>query len=328
MFKKIVLLLIILIQPMLGYPAGTTGASFLKIAPGARPVGMGGAYIAISGDINSLYYNPAGIGNITKLQIGAMHTEWVSDIRYDFAAGAFNMRDGVLGVSLTLLTMGEMEGRGANREQTDDFGAYDFAFAVSYAKDMSYSGSDKSDPYKCRGLIHQAQLGGSLKIIGQKIERETATGIAIDMGIQKKITDNINLGIVVRNFGPGIKFIKEKYNLPLTLGTGAGLTIGGVTLSLDTNYEINDKNIKLSFGTEYLPVKFLSLRGGYLIKFKMQKSKIKMNQNEIKMQNEELNHDGLGGGIGINVLNYSLDYAVVPYSELGTTQRISFIVKF
>jgi len=37
---------------------------------------------------------------------------------------------------------------------------------------------------------------------------------------------------------------------------------------------------------------------------------------------------GLGGGIGIKVLGYNLDYVFVPYAELGTTQRVSFSAKF
>lgn len=303
--RKIILLLILIIQPILLYSGGgKTGATFLKISPGARPAGMGGAYTALTGDLNCLYYNPAGIGVISRPQIGAMHTEWISDIRYDFAAGVFNVREGVIGISATLLTMGEMEGRGANREETEDFTATDFAVQLSYAKSLSNSNL----------------LGGSLKFIRQKIEDETANGIAVDIGLQRKITDSLNFGVTVRNLGPKMKFIQEGYNLPLTLGIGTGLTIGGVTLALDANYEIIDENLKLSFGTEYLPIQFLALRGGY---FLTAIHNTAISDNELFEPK-----NGLGGGIGINVLNYNLDYAVVPYSDLGTTQRISFVVSF
>lgn len=39
--------------------AGTSGLSFLKLGIGARPTGMGEAFTSISGDIFSLYWNPA-----------------------------------------------------------------------------------------------------------------------------------------------------------------------------------------------------------------------------------------------------------------------------
>ena len=40
---------------------GTTGAQFLKIGTGARPVAMGYAFSAVADDLNALYWNPAGL---------------------------------------------------------------------------------------------------------------------------------------------------------------------------------------------------------------------------------------------------------------------------
>ena len=304
--KKIILVVILIVQTINGYCGGSnTGASFLKISPGARPSGMGGAYNALSGDINSIYYNPAGLASILNSQFGAMHTEWIDDIRYEFAAGALGMREGVFGVSATLLTMGELEGRTATGELSDDFRAYDFALQCSYGKSLG----DK-------------RLAGiSLKYIRQSIEEEIANGVAVDLGLQQKLTNNLNLGLSLRNLGPNMKFIEESYNLPLSMGLGAGLNFGGVTLALDTNYEIIDRNMELSFGTEYAPIRFIALRGGYLI------SALKNTSNN-NMGEVFKTKDGLSGGMGIRVLNYSLDYAVVPYSDLGTTQRLSFLIGF
>jgi long-subunit fatty acid transport protein len=303
--RKIILTTIIILQALNVYCSNMqSGAAFLKISPGAKPSGMGGAYSALSGDINCLYYNPAGIASITKSQIGAMHTEWVDDIRYDFAAGAFNLREGVLGVSATLLTMGEIEGRGANREVTGNFTAYDFAVQFSYAKSLNNNNT----------------AGGSLKFIRQSIDDEIANGVAVDIGLQRKVTGNLNLGISVRNLGPKMKFISEGYNLPLTFVSGVGLNLGGITIAFDANYEVIDENLKFSLGTEYVPMQFLSLRGGYFLN--AVKSSVDDDSDMFDPKN------GLGGGLGLNILDYNLDYAVVPYSELGTTQRISFQIGF
>ena len=37
---------------------------------------------------------------------------------------------------------------------------------------------------------------------------------------------------------------------------------------------------------------------------------------------------GLSTGFGFKVRNYLIDYAHVPYGELGDTQRVSFTLKF
>ncbi len=41
--------------------SGLTGAAFLKIGVGARPVALGSSYTTVTGDVNQLFYNPAGI---------------------------------------------------------------------------------------------------------------------------------------------------------------------------------------------------------------------------------------------------------------------------
>ncbi|MFC2061663.1 PorV/PorQ family protein [Elusimicrobiota bacterium] len=304
MMRKIVLLIVLMFYPV-WVNADTTGATFLKISPGAKPVGMGGAYTSVSGDINCLYYNPAGIASIDRPQLGAMHTQWISDIKYNYAAGAFKFKKGVMGVSATLLTMGELEGRGADREETGTFRAYDAAVQFSYAKRISKS----------------KLIGSSIKIIREQIEEESASSVGIDIGIQSEIAGNIDIGIALRNMGPKIKFINEGYNLPVSIGAGCGLRIGGVRLGIDTNYEIIEENIRLSFGTEYVPVRFISLRGGYFMNL-IDKT-ILADKYKVKEKGQ-----GLGGGVGINILKYSLNYAVVPYIDLGTTHRISFLVKF
>jgi len=40
---------------------GTTGATFLKLGVGSRPVAMGEAFVAVADDINALFWNPSGL---------------------------------------------------------------------------------------------------------------------------------------------------------------------------------------------------------------------------------------------------------------------------
>ncbi|MFH0948644.1 MAG: hypothetical protein V1833_06595 [Elusimicrobiota bacterium] len=43
--------------------------AFDNVGLNARPVGMGNAFTAVSDDLNSIYYNPAGVGKVNKQQI-------------------------------------------------------------------------------------------------------------------------------------------------------------------------------------------------------------------------------------------------------------------
>ncbi|MBU2531062.1 MAG: UPF0164 family protein [Elusimicrobia bacterium] len=59
---------------------GTTSADFLNLPIGARAAAMGGAYTAISEDASAIYWNPAGLVQISKLSVIFMRTAYVADI--------------------------------------------------------------------------------------------------------------------------------------------------------------------------------------------------------------------------------------------------------
>ncbi|MFH1957034.1 MAG: PorV/PorQ family protein [bacterium] len=310
MKKTIICLLMFLIgSGRIFAGAGKSGATFLKISPGAGPVGMGGAYTAIANDINALYYNPAGISGIRQNQIGATHTEWLEGINYDFAGGVIPVRSGSIGISAVYLTTGKIEGRDESGNKSNDFYSSDLAIMLSHARQINTN----------------MQLGGSIKLIRQSIADENADGFAIDAGVMRKISGRVNLGLTIRNLGPKMEFIDEKYSLPLSVIAGTSYNLVGIfNLAMDIAYEPVDKKRTICLGTEFFPMQFFALRAGYLFQAvgALYNSGNNISNSKVTEQN------GLGGGIGIKVLGYNLDYAIVPYSNLGTTQRISFTAKF
>src|SRR5436190_7585629 len=64
--------------------AGASGSVFTKIWVGARASGMAGAYTAMTDDISSLYWNPAGISRLPGVNVGASYTRWFGDIAHNF----------------------------------------------------------------------------------------------------------------------------------------------------------------------------------------------------------------------------------------------------
>ena len=48
--------------------AGTTSAEILKVGVGARAIAMGEASTALTDDVNSLYWNPAGLALMPRGQ--------------------------------------------------------------------------------------------------------------------------------------------------------------------------------------------------------------------------------------------------------------------
>ena len=60
--------------------AGTTGAAFLKIDGGSRPAGMGGAFVGLANDVNTIFSNPAGLTTVQAHELTAMQNFAFADI--------------------------------------------------------------------------------------------------------------------------------------------------------------------------------------------------------------------------------------------------------
>ena len=54
------------------------GEEFPYLYKGARPLGMGGAFTAISDDANALFYNPAGLANIKVTTVSPFNLQMES----------------------------------------------------------------------------------------------------------------------------------------------------------------------------------------------------------------------------------------------------------
>ncbi|MBN1326787.1 MAG: UPF0164 family protein, partial [Candidatus Cloacimonetes bacterium] len=111
MKKYLSLLLVIILIPNLlsakiFAKAGTAGLQFLKLGIDARAIGMGEAYTAVTDDISSVYWNPAGLALKPYTQVLLSHTEWVADIRYEYAAMSVPFSFGTIALSGAVLHMG------------------------------------------------------------------------------------------------------------------------------------------------------------------------------------------------------------------------------
>jgi len=280
-----------------------TGASFLKIGVGARPVGLGNAFTAIANDVTAINWNPGGLSQLTQRQISAMHSQWIVDSNLDYIGFASPLKSGVFGGSVIVLSQGDMEGRDENRQQTTSFGASDMAVTFSFSKNLLLSNK------------RFIGLGANLKIIQQKIESEQATGVAVDLGALYHFNKSpVTAGLSIQNLGPQMKFINEGYNLPLSVTAGLGYNIGAVTVGLDVKQQIYDNQTIVSIGTEFLPINTLALRAGYL--------------STNQLVNSVTDVSGLGAGFGVKLFGTQTDYSFVPYGVLGNTHRVSFSAKF
>ncbi|WP_243643647.1 PorV/PorQ family protein [Tenacibaculum sp. M341] len=153
---------------------------FLNIGVDAAALGMSKAVVASSNDVNSSYWNPAGLVNVEDYQGSLMHASYFSGIAtYNFAGFAMPI-DNESAVGLSLIRFGvddilnttELIDSQGNIDfnRISLFSAADYAFNVSYAKKM---------------LLDGFSIGGNAKIIRRIIgDFATSWGFGFDLGVQ------------------------------------------------------------------------------------------------------------------------------------------------
>jgi hypothetical protein len=173
---------------------GTYSAPFLGIGVGARAVAMGGTFAAVANDASALYWNPGGISRLENSQALISHANWLVNTDFNWAGVVLKVgSNNAIGFSITQLDYGD-------EEVTDEFNqegtgarwsAQDLAVAASYARSMT----------------DRFSIGGSFKLVQQKIWNETATGFAFDVGLVFVTQFNdMRLGMSISNFGSDLKF--------------------------------------------------------------------------------------------------------------------------
>ncbi len=288
--------------------AESSAAQFLSLGFGARALGMGEAYTAVADDISSVYYNPAGLaGGDAGREVSFSHAWHVQDT----AVSQLAYMRRPYAFLVTYFSAGDLEGRDDAGSPTGDFTARDLALQAS------------------RGVrLGPLLAGASAKLISQRIKTSGATSFAADLGLLYRFEGSpYSLGAALTNFGTKVKFEEESYPLPLKFkaGAAAALSEGRLLLALDAEFP-NDAPAAARVGAEYKGVEGIALRLGY--------------RTYTKGQRDAVLAEGFGGvsgvssmygffaGVGFAYAGFTLDYALLPYGDLGSAHRFSLGMKF
>jgi long-subunit fatty acid transport protein len=334
MLKKILISLILLswcATAMAGEfsKSGSVGAQFLKVGVGARYQGLGEASVATANDVYAMYWNPAGLTNITSSELAFTAIKYPADINLNYVAYAKRFDDfGIIGASATILSMSDQE-----ITTVDEPGGTGLKYSVSsYAFQLSYA----------RELTARLSFGASFKLLGERIYHEKSSGFAMDVGtLLYTGFRSLRIGLNISNMGPEMKFdgpdldvsyqpdegnpnhdpfnsrlLTEAYDLPLLFRIGVAYDLefgknGKMILSAEAKHP-NDNMQQEALGVEYGWKDQYFLRAGY-----------KFNYSE----------EGLGLGAGFRTTisgntQLILDYAWADFGRLESVHRFSAGISF
>ena len=158
---------------------------FLNIGVDASALGMSNAVVASSNDVNSGYWNPAGLVHLEDSEIAIMHSSYFANIaNYNYIAFAMPLDDrSAVGLSLIrfgvddiLDTTKLIDQQGViNYDRINLFSAADYALIFSFAKKLPITGLN---------------YGINAKVIRRIIgDFASSWGFGLDAGIQFESND-------------------------------------------------------------------------------------------------------------------------------------------
>lgn len=283
---------------------GTSGAEFLTMDVGARGIALGGAYTALTNDVYSLYWNPAGLTKIPRLSLGFQYTRYIEEISYQSLMWGQRINDNsVVAVGVRYQDFGDVTQTDINDRDVGQFRPRNYLAEIGWGQSV-YDLSDSEV---------DIDVGVAARYLHSDIF-EKANAFSSDIGLQSRFyrgTRFYDLAFVVQNLGRGTKYDQVRDSLPARFKMGGALSpVRNLTLSVDGILPFNNLPYAAG-GVEYVidagQAAKLALRGGVntLTKDSLETKSI------------------MNLGMGVTVTDFTFDYAFSPMGELGTVHRFS-----
>lgn len=201
-------------------PGRMAFGAFNDIGVGARPLGLGGAFVAVANDGNALNYNAAGLGFIDEILLSATYAQQFQGlINYNYIGGILPLAAvGALGASIGILS----EDADIYEEQT---------ITVSYGKAFS----------------QKFALGVNLKSLGTSFDENnesvrtnpyfakfSSSALSFDAGVMVKPITGLSLGFSAENLIPADVSISEsdEDEVPVNIRVGLAYSLAAIADSI------------------------------------------------------------------------------------------------
>jgi hypothetical protein len=221
--------------------------AILNVGVGARPLGMGGAFTAVSDNADTPYWNPGALGFIEHSEITTMQTKLSSDADHYYVSSVVPVLGGTLGVSWIQVGMGNIVETSAEVDVNNEvidlnvFSYFSNAYLLSFGRkineflsfgitakyltaDMTEVEGGQASGYSVTpGLLMKLTLNNNELTLGLKLD-ELINRQNWDTGTGEQVPAKLRIGVAYRMETPGLiaadvsQILKSGYGLEGALG--------------------------------------------------------------------------------------------------------------
>ncbi len=273
-------------------------AALFEIGAGARPLGMGGAFVAVANDESAVFYNPAGLRLLQQLGILSLYSKQFGVVEY----GGLAIVGPNVGLGLLYLGASGLRGVGGDSEKLGEFGYTNLAGLGAVGAGLG--------PFSVgvRWKYYHAETAGP-----EALQRVTGRGLAMDVGTLLG-SGSFRIGALYQNvIGQGVSYSTgsiEPWAPNLTVGIASQwgrLTVGA---DVDGLGSPNAETLRLGAEGWLGP---LAIRGGMWARL---------------LDFRRLDNLNLTAGVGLRAGGLQIDYAYLLPEQLPETHRLSLTLRF
>ncbi len=321
---------------------GTSGAAILKVAIGAKATALGTAMTTVTGDVNQVFWNPAGIvGGSGSTQVTYSYNRWIADLSHN----AFAVSHNLSGVG-TFAIGGMMSGVNditANRDIQPGLAG------VEYVDDPTFDfNSNVLSLSFARQFTDKLSMGVTGKYYNETIDGVGVNAFAVDFGaIYHLGYKDLTIGARIQNLGQDLEYYYIPINLPLVFSFGVSYSLINSNVFsmkgyLDAAKPLDADQMFLG-GMEINLDKKFYVRSGYKMNYAgvkdnfLQRSVYYQTENVTRQswldtQSYSRTDEGFSLGIGMEVPydNYKLvvDYSWSQFELMDDVSRLSVSFQF
>lgn len=286
--------------------AGGEPAGFLQWGVGARSLGMGRAFLAVSDDASATYWNPAAMVQLERKELQAMQAslfEQTTLTSLSYVSPSNKM--GAWGFNMTRLNSGGFEKVAVTVDPTS---APDSPNYLNVEKVGSYTVAQQAMTFAYgKQVTEKLAMGLSLKRISTQIDTFTQAFSAVDLTVFSKVNERYRFGLAIKNAVTQAP-AESNDRLPLTIRVGNAYSLLNKRLVLAADINSNKySGMGWNLGTEYWATRKMALRLG------------------LESRNSQIAETTFGFGFAMKSMNLDL---AVGLTELGMSQRMSVSWKF